>query len=396
MAISVTATLAGVAVGVVAFATPSVAPGTGTDFEESAVSQTSTLTEPTEPTAQDEAETSAFRLGFFTQVHGREGQSARETYAELIDTVVAAEELGYQSVWVGQHHFGKDRLASPLVLFAALAERTSTIELGTAVTVLPLEDPVRLAEDAATLHALAGDRINLGIGAGGGDGDSFIAFGHDLEDRRRLFDEKLAVLHALFDGESLTGDDEPRRLYPPAPGLRDRLWHSVGTPERAAAAARSGDGLLIGTFADHALHDQRAKIDAYRAEWERTRSQTGRQARIGALRFTYVGESRETIEQQVADELAAFREFADSYKPDLAPLDTHQYLRRVTRYGTVTDVLGDLRDDPALLGQVTHFLPTVGLYPAAGDGTPGADLDIRRLEQFAVEIAPALGWVRQQ
>ncbi|MGW5523937.1 LLM class flavin-dependent oxidoreductase [Gordonia sp. NPDC003950] len=336
---------------------------------------------------------SAFRLGFFTQVHGTDGRGATETYSELTDTIIAAEELGYESVWVGQHHFGKDRLASPLVLFAALAQRTTRIELGTAVTVLPLEDPIRLAEDAATLHALAGDRINLGLGAGGGDAESFGAFGHGLEERRRLFDEKLATLHALLDGASITGPAEPRVLYPPAPGLRERLWHSVGTPERAAAAARAGDGLLIGTFADHALHDQRPKIDAYRTQWAHTHADSGRRQRIGALRFTYVAESRETIERQVENELNAFREFADSYKPDLAPLDTAQYLRRVTRYGTVADVIGDLRDDPALVGQVTHFLPTVGLYPAAGNGTPGADLDIHRLQLFAEEIAPALGWV---
>lgn len=336
---------------------------------------------------------SSFRLGFFTQVHGLRDESARQTYTQLIDTVVAAEELGYESVWIGQHHFGKDRLPSPLVLLSALAQRTSRIELGTAVTVLPLEDPIRFTEDAAVLDELSGGRVNLGIGAGGGDADSFAAFGHHLDDRRRLFDDKLAVVHALLDGHSITGDEEPRHLYPPAPGLRHRLWQSVGTTDRAAAAAAAGDGLLIGTFADHPLHDQRAKIEAYRAEWARTQHDSGRQPRVAALRFTYVGDSRESIERQVADELAGFREFADSYKPDLAPLDTHQYLRRVTRYGTIADVIGDLQNDPALLGQVTHFLPTVGLYPAAGDGTPGADLDIRRLEVFAREIAPALGWI---
>lgn len=356
------------------------------------LSQLTATPQPVPRGAVDQ-QASAFRLGFFTQVHGEQGRSARETYAELIDTVVAAEELGFESVWVGQHHFGKDRLASPLVLFAALAERTNRIELGTAVVTLPLEDPVRLAEDAATIYELSGGRLNLGIGTGGGDAESFSAFGLDLEDRRGLYDAKLGKLHALLEGESLTGADDPRRLYPPAVGLRDRLWQSVGTPERAATAAAHGDGLLLGTFADHPLHDQRAKIDAYRQAWNGAQSDSDGEPRVAAMRFTYVGESRTAIEHQVENELNAFREFADSYKPELADLDTHQYLRRVTRYGTVADVIGDLRDDPALIGQVTHFLPTVGLYPAAGNGTPGADLDIRRLEVFAREIAPALGWV---
>lgn len=166
----------------------------------------------------------------------------------------------------------------------------------------------------------------------------------------------------------------------------------MGTAERAAAAAAAGDGLLIGTFSDHPVRDQRAKIDAYLAQW-RARGHA-RPPRIGALRFTYVGESRASIEEQVENELNAFREFANTYKPELAELDTAGYLRRVTRYGTVEDVIGDLRADPALLGLVTDFLPTVGLYPAAGRSTPGADLDIHRLTVMAEEIAPALGWSR--
>ena len=337
---------------------------------------------------------SAFKLGFFTQVPGNTGQSPASVYSELIDTIVAAEELGYESVWIGQHHFGlgSGQLPSPLVLLAAVAARTSRIQLGTAITVLPLEDPVRLAEDAAVLDVISGGRVNLGLGSGGGDRASFTAFGIPHEDRREAFDVKLATLHTLLDGGSLTPDDDPRRLHPAAPGLRHRLWHSVGTPDRAAASAAHGDGLLIGTFSDHPQREQRAKIDAYLAEW----SARGHALppRIGALRFTYVGESRASIETQVEQELNAFREFANEYKPELAELDTPGYLRRVTRYGTVEDVIGDLRDDPALVGLVTHFLPTVGLYPAAGRSTPGADLDIRRLQVMAEEIAPALGWQR--
>jgi alkanesulfonate monooxygenase SsuD/methylene tetrahydromethanopterin reductase-like flavin-dependent oxidoreductase (luciferase family) len=339
----------------------------------------------------------AFRLGFFTQVAGTEGQSISSLYSQLGDTIVAAEELGYESVWVGQHHFKLDsgRLPSPLVLLASVAERTSRIHLGTAVTVLPLEDPIRLAEDAAVLDEISGGRLHLGLGSGGGDAKSFAAFGVDHDDRRRIFDEKLEILHLLLEGGSILGGEERRELQPDGRGLRERLWHSVGTPERAAAAAARGDGLLIGTFSDHPLHDQRSKIDAYLSEWHRTQG-PDKLPRIGALRFTYVGESRAAIERQVERALSEWREFAHVYKPDLAPLDTPGYLRRVTRYGTADDVIADLRDDPALLGSVTDFLPTVGLYPAAGKSTPGADLDIERLRIMAEEIAPALGWVHPE
>src|SRR5206468_4041257 len=74
-------------------------------------------------------------------------------YRDLVERFAAAEELGYESGWVAQHHFQPEhgRLPAPLVLLAAAADRTSRIRLGTAVTVLPLEDPLRLAEDVLVL-----------------------------------------------------------------------------------------------------------------------------------------------------------------------------------------------------------------------------------------------------
>lgn len=338
-----------------------------------------------------------FKLGFFTQVNGAPDQTPRALYRHLTEVVVAAEELGYESVWVGQHHFGlgSGRLPSPLVLLAAIAERTSTIQLGTAITVLPFEDPVRLAEDAAVLDEISGGRLQLGVGAGGGDQPAWPAFGLDVDERRSLFDRNLATLHALTAGEPIVDGEagEPVRLFPEPRGLRDRIWQSAGSVERAAAAAVAGDGLLIGSFWDHPLHEQRAKVDAYLQQWAISHAGTDRKPRIGALRFTYVGADRAAIERDVDAELSRFRrEFVHVHRPELEPLSTEQYLRQVIRYGTTADVIDDLRADPALLDVATDFLPTVGLFPAVGNSTPGADLDIARLEQFATEIAPALGW----
>jgi alkanesulfonate monooxygenase SsuD/methylene tetrahydromethanopterin reductase-like flavin-dependent oxidoreductase (luciferase family) len=336
-----------------------------------------------------------FKLGFFTQVNGAAEQSPRELYRHLTEVVVAAEELGYESVWVGQHHFGlgNGRLPSPLVLLSAIAERTTTIKLGTAIIPLPFEDPVRLAEDAAVLDEISGGRLNLGVGAGGGDFGAWPAFGLDMEDRRSLFDQKLQKLHALTAGEPIGGGEEPVHLFPEPNGLRDRIWQSAGSTERAASAAVAGDGLLIGAFWDHPLHEQRAKIDAYLKQWAVSQAETGRQPRIGVLRFTYLGADRGSIERQLDADLTTFRrEFVHVHRPALEPLSTSEYLRQVIRYGNTDDIISDLREDPALLGFATDFLPTVGLFPAAGNATPGADLDIARLEHFAKEVAPALGW----
>lgn len=112
-------------------------------------------------------------------MQGTEGQSTKDLYAKLIETIVGAEEMGNESVWVGQHHFGlgNGRLPSPVPLLAATAGRTHKIELGAAVHTLPLEDPIRLAEDLAVLYELAEGRVNVGLGSGGGDREAFRAFG---------------------------------------------------------------------------------------------------------------------------------------------------------------------------------------------------------------------------
>lgn len=345
------------------------------------------------PALNAEQKETSFKLGFFTQVPGTPEQKPAEVYAQLIDTVVAAEELGYESVWLGQHHFGlgNGQVPSPFVLLAAIAAKTSTIELGTAVTILPLADPIRLAEDVAVLHELSGGRVNLGIGTGGGDIGSFNAFGHSLEDRRQIFDDKLGLLHAALEGADLRSDQVGIHLHPPAAGVRQRIWHSVGSPERAALAGRVGDGILVGSFNDDPLVHQQPRIDAYLQAWQE-RQPTTKQPRIGTLRFTYAADSKETVEKQVEDELNRIREYIAIYNGDLSTKSTADSLAAVSRYGSVPDIIQSLLADPGISDRVTHFLPTVGLYPAAGASTPGACLDIERLRVMAEEIAPALGW----
>jgi alkanesulfonate monooxygenase SsuD/methylene tetrahydromethanopterin reductase-like flavin-dependent oxidoreductase (luciferase family) len=127
-------------------------------------------------------------------------------------------------------------LPAPLVMLAAIAERTSTIRLGTAVIAAALEDPRRLAEDAAVVDTLSGGRLELGFGAGN-DAAASAAFGRDHE-RRHLdcTDVVDGVCRAL----------EGTALVPAAPGLRQRLWWATGSNEGIDAAAARGIGILTG------------------------------------------------------------------------------------------------------------------------------------------------------
>ncbi|NUL48587.1 LLM class flavin-dependent oxidoreductase [Cellulosimicrobium funkei] len=336
--------------------------------------------------------TGTFNLGFFTQVRGTREQVPAEVYSRLTDAIVAADELGYESVWLGQHHFEGEwgRMPSPLVFLASVAAQTKRIQIGTAVSVLPFEDPLRLAEDAAVLDTISGGRVNIGLGGGSGGDDTFRAFGLTQETRRQAFDQKLDVLIRALEGQEVPADGSNRTLQPNAPGLRERLWHSVGSTQRAREAARAGNNLLIGSFHDHALYDQLPQIQAYLEEWQDQEHE--RRPRIGALRFVYWGRDKADVERLVTESLPRFQSKIGGEFPDLAAMDPADYLERVTRYGSPTDVVDSLRSDPALFGYATDFIPSFSLYPAAGETTLGEELSIENLEFFAREIAPQLGW----
>ena len=108
-------------------------------------------------------------FGMFTDFHVRKGMSQAEAFEESFSQVQEAEELGVDSVWLAEHHFTPDRsvLASPLIIATAIAARTSRIRVGLAVQVLPLTNPLRVAEEAATVDHISKGRFDFGIGRSG-------------------------------------------------------------------------------------------------------------------------------------------------------------------------------------------------------------------------------------
>src|SRR5688572_22671331 len=182
------------------------------------------------------------RLGFLTHLHI--GEDAADSYRLALELFAIAEELGYDSGWVAQHHFLNNgaRLPSTLAFLAAAAQRTRRIQLGTAIVILPLEDPLRVAEDAAVVDTLSGGRLQLGLGTGG-DPLTFAAFGQDVQARRQRYLDGVRVIRDALAGLPINGTNAV--LYPPAPTLTARLWESTLSPEGGARIGQNGNGLLL-------------------------------------------------------------------------------------------------------------------------------------------------------
>ena len=182
------------------------------------------------------------RIGFFTRLLDK--APAAERYRLATEQIRHAEVLGFESAWVAQHHFHEQEggLPAPLVFLAHAGAHTSKIRLGTGIITLPMENALRVAEDAAVTDLLTGGRLELGLGSGGTPG-SFAPFGLTFEQRGAAFGANLATLTQAWQGDALSGTDN--HLYPAAQGLNDRIWIATFSPEGAARAGKAGHGLML-------------------------------------------------------------------------------------------------------------------------------------------------------
>jgi putative FMN-dependent luciferase-like monooxygenase len=181
------------------------------------------------------------RWGFFTRV--LDDAPPAERYRLATEQIVHAERLGFGSAWVAQHHFHADEggLPSPFVFLAQAAARTTRIRLGTGIVTLPLEAPVRVAEDAAVFDLISGGRLELGVGTGGNP-SAFKTFGLDSDARTAIFEANLAILRDGLSGRPLAGGDV---LYPARPELDRRIWQATFSTFGGIRAGKAGDGLLL-------------------------------------------------------------------------------------------------------------------------------------------------------
>jgi alkanesulfonate monooxygenase SsuD/methylene tetrahydromethanopterin reductase-like flavin-dependent oxidoreductase (luciferase family) len=152
-----------------------------------------------------------------------------------LEEVVVAEALGFDAVWLSEHHLTRDgMLPSPLVMAGVIAGRTSRIRIGTNILVLPLHHPLRVAEDAAVLDLVSGGRLMLGVGQGYSERE-FAAFGVDRRRRGALLSDGVRFLREAWSGNKVT--PRPTRQIP--------IYTAGVTAAGLRRAAHLGDGVII-------------------------------------------------------------------------------------------------------------------------------------------------------
>jgi probable LLM family oxidoreductase len=188
-----------------------------------------------------------------------DGEGRPKSHAQVLRAVATEAELadrvGVDFFGVGEHHRADFAISAPEVLLGAIATRTARIRLGTAVTVLSTDDPVRVYQRFSTLDAISGGRAEVILGRGSFT-ESFPLFGYSLEDYDRLFEEKLALFAAVREADragtpaqwkgSIRPPLENIRIHPPVERPPLRTWVGVGgSPESVVRAARYGFPLTL-------------------------------------------------------------------------------------------------------------------------------------------------------
>jgi alkanesulfonate monooxygenase SsuD/methylene tetrahydromethanopterin reductase-like flavin-dependent oxidoreductase (luciferase family) len=231
----------------------------------------------------------------------------RRTHAQrhrnLVEQAVAAEAVGFSSVHLGEHHFCEYILSSPPVVLAAIAERTTTLRLSTGVALGVNLDPIRLAEDYATVDVLSGGRVEPCIGRGTFFPHTFEVFGQESSNAAAVFAENLEILVEVWEREDASWSGtyhsplrnvtvNPRPVQTPRPPI----WAGVGaSPESIDLAARLGLWIMLPTVFG-TLDMFRKAVDLYEARWEHY-GHPASAKRIGCCTHTYIHESSQRARQ---------------------------------------------------------------------------------------------------
>lgn len=319
--------------------------------------------------------------------------SQRDRFRRVVDNARYAEELGFDAIGIGERHAPPFLSSSPPVVLAHLAAVTSRVRLVTTVTVLSLLDPVRVAEDYATLDHLSGGRLELIVGKGNDPHQSAL-FGYDVSDQWERNRENYELLRRLWREEEVTwsgtyrpalrgATTQPRPLQRPT----IPIWHGSATSEESTElAARWGDPLFSAN-GFHPLEKYAALVRHYRRRYEEHGHGPASSALVGAG----AGASGLHLDRSSRRAVETFRPYYEAFTR------TEGFRHNDSPFVTLED---NIAGGPALVGSPQQVLEKIHLqHEAFGHqvlalGIEGFGLpeEQRRasLELFFSEVAPVL------
>jgi len=304
--------------------------------------------------------------------------------AEVEAQALAAERLGFDGIWLAEHHFQEyGRMPAPLVFLARISGLTSRLKLGTAVVEAPYYHPLRLAEDAALLDVISGGRVHLGLGSGAGNKElEFVRFGIAKEEksarlleiaeilRQAYAEPEVAFSGSYYRHEGLAISPRPRQ------DVQSLLWLAASATT-VPYAARHGLPILLPRPVDE--QKLRDLIADYRGQLP-----AGVPGHVASLRFAFVAETRELAHERTRATFTRYAKYDGGIDWD-GRTDTDEYRELCAKLkfvaGTPDDVIDQIRlwrDD---LGMDEILIQTY----AAGTRRDDA---IRSMELFSTEVVP--------
>jgi len=325
---------------------------------------------------------------------------SRDMYSKWLEQIDAAESLGFDSLWVTEHHFRHfgGQMPSPSIILAAAAQRTKKMRLGAAVSLLPMHNPLRIAEEFAMVDQLSQGRVCFGAGRGMHP-DEYEVFGQDYATAQQRLPEALDIVMRAWSGAEFEWQSEhykfrKLRVYPqPYQQPHPPIYVTANRdPESFAMIGKRGHHLM--TLPWIATNEEQAP----RIEWYKTALREGGHSVADKEVFTmypiYVGDSDGTAKAEVEESWHRWRAFALAATGALpgtpahatrSPHLSYDFMARDSR-----GVFGGPESCVRILKRIVEVVGTDHIGLTFHFGGLGQDKALKSMERFAKSVMPAL------
>jgi probable F420-dependent oxidoreductase len=326
-------------------------------------------------------------MRFSTSLAMLRDPSDPDPFRQSFELARIAEEAGFDTLTIGHHHFMPGNASDPLTLLGAVAARTRSIRIGTGIFQLPIHNPVRVAEQLATVDQLSGGRVTLGVGTGWWPLE-YEVHGSSYRERGARTEEALEILRLVLGQENTAYQGRFYRfpeltVYPrPVQTPRPPLWVAGVVDAAVDRAARLGDAWLCGPV--QSLAKAKACLSVYEASCRRI----GREPDWVLRRFAWIGSDRsqvmdEVLPRYVEGLLTHWRESVED-EAEKALFERLDRGERVSPEEIASDrLLFGTPDD--IIGQIQRFQRETGathVHAAFGAGMPARDSELSTLGEF--------------